>query len=640
MGEYEEFHNICFVDTLDHTSFEGKQMDLFAMSLENTERIKRQNDKTISVIIGNPPYNAKQEKFNQNNANRSYESIDKIIKATYIKEGKAQSQIDLYDMYVRFMRWASDRLNDNGIIAFVSNSSFIDALTFDGFRKVLSEEFSYIYTVDLGGNIRQGDKTGNVFNIMVGVAISFLVRKQHTDLTSCQIYYYKLEENTAKDKLDFLGKNKLENIDFTHIIPDLKYNWINQSDNDFNDLLPLIDKNVKKGKSKKAIFKVFSLGVATHRDSWVYDFNKNNLIKKIQYLITIYQQTLKHSNFSDKNKIQWDRELSKYLSRKIEKQFNNEQIILSLYRPFAQQYLYLDKHFNGMTYQWFDIYNKDDSDNKYISISGLGGSRPFHCLAHSKIISLDFLEKTQCLPLYTYDKNGNRQENITDWSLQQFRDYYNSIDPLQPPLRRGEKDKEKTLKKASVSKKGWGDQITKEDIFYYVYAVLHNPKYREKYELNLKREFPRIPFYDDFFKWVNWGKKLVELHLNYEKIKPYPLKRIDLTLTPNPSPIGEGKKGVKPKLKTDKIKHQIIIDEVTILTEIPPLVWEYKLGNRSALEWILDQYKEKKPKDATIAEKFNNYRFADYKETVINLLMRVTTVSVETMKIMEEMTYS
>jgi predicted helicase len=179
--------------------------------------------------------------------------------------------------------------------------------------------------------------------------------------------------------------------------------------------------------------------------------------------------------------------------------------------------------------------------------------------------------------------------------------------------------------------------ITKEDIFYYIYAVLHNPKYREKYELNLKREFPRIPFYDDFNQWKNWGQKLMELHINYETITPYPVKRIEAALTPSPSPTVEGKKAIKPKLKADKTKNQIIIDDVTTLTEIPALAWEYKLGNRSAIEWILDQYKEKQAKNSTIAEKFNNYRFSDYKETVIDLLMRITTVSLETMEIIQEM---
>ncbi|MGI0481895.1 type ISP restriction/modification enzyme [Geminocystis sp. CENA526] len=684
-GEYQEFNNICFVDTLDHTSFEGKQMDLFAMSLENTARIRRQNEKKISVIIGNPPYNAKQENFNDNNANRSYESIDKRIKSTYIKEGKAQNQIVLYDMYVRFIRWASDRLNDNGIIAFITNNSFIDGLTFDGFRKVLSEEFSHVYIIDLGGNIRQGDKTGNVFNIMIGVAITFLVRKNNvgveyhsTQITSnnCEIYYYKSLENSAKDKLDFIGKNKLKDINFSHIIPKNNH-WINQSDNDFDDLLPLIDKEVKSGKSEEAIFKLFSSGLKTQRDEWIYDFNKDNLEEKVRFLIDIYQQSLKDDNFVDKNSIKWDAELSNYLSRKIEKEFNNEQILLSLYRPFTKQYLYFDKHLNGRTYQWFNIYNQKDIENKIICFTN-NLQTGFIFLAINSICDLNFCSRaTQCLPLYTYDKEGKREENITDWALEKFREHYSRIDPpLAPPLKGGES--ENKGKKASLIKGGWGDQIpqnqdkkaslikeslgdqilqnqdkeaslikensrdkiliTKEDIFYYVYAVLHNPKYRSKYELNLKREFPRIPFYDSFYQWVNWGKKLMNLHLNYEEIELYNLKRIDTPVTRSVNPLPpESSSLPKAKLKADKIKHQIIIDEVTTLTEIPPITWEYKLGNRSALEWILDQYKEKKPKDKTIAEKFNNYRFTDYKEQVIDLLMRVTTVSVETMKIINEM---
>ncbi len=236
--------------------------------------------------------------------------------------------------------------------------------------------------------------------------------------------------------------------------------------------------------------------------------------------------------------------------------------------------------------------------------------------------------------------------------LAQFKEYYN--------VKRASSPSEANRQDACFTR---GDNnIEKEDIFYYVYAVLHNPKYREKYKLNLKREFPRIPFYNDFYQWVNWGKKLMNLHLNYEEIEPHNLKRIDMDKSPPELEAGEqnyapksptlgtskpsltppelgagGRFPVKPKLKADKIKHQIIIDEVTILTEIPSMAWEYKLGNRSALEWILDQYKEKKSKDKTIAEKFNNYRFADYKDKVIDLLIRVTTVSVETMKIINEM---
>ena len=203
----------------------------------------------------------------------------------------------------------------------------------------------------------------------------------------------------------------------------------------------------------------------------------------------------------------------------------------------------------------------------------------------------------QYLPLYRYEKNGDRIDNITDWGLTQFHNHYND------------------------------STITKENIFHYTYAVLHHPAYRTKYEINLKREFPRLPFYPDFHQWTTWGKTLMDLHLNYETIEPYNLKRTEIATKPNP----------KAKLKADKTTGQIILDDNTELTGIPVIAWDYKLGNRLALEWILDQYKEKKPKDPTIREKFNTYKFADYKEHVIDLLQRVCTVSIQTMEIIQQM---
>ncbi len=601
MGEYEEFEHICFVDTLDHAAFHLKQMDLFAMSVENTQRIQNQNDRNISVIIGNPPYNAKQENFNQDNANRSYEAIDKRIKYSYVKEGKAQNQIVVYDMYTRFIRWASDRLNKNGIIAFITNSSFIDALAYDGFRKVVENEFSEIYIIDLGGNVRKNPKlsgtTHNVFGIQTGVAISLIVKRESNNLP-CQILYTRRPElDTAAQKLEFLSSTKLNQLDFEHIIPDKKHNWLNQSDNDFDQLLPLIDKDVKSGKSEKAVFKLFSRGIGTYRDEWVYDFSRDKLEAKMMFFVDVYQRTFKDENYQRRNQIKWDRELTKYLSQRISKVFNDANMLMSYYRPYTKQWLYFDKHFNGMTYQWYDILNAEDIENKYIAFLALGNSKPFHCLSSNSIIDLHFTGDSQCLPLYYYEKEGNRIDNITDWGLQQFQKHYN----------------DKT--------------ITKLDIFHYTYAVLHYPEYRSKYELNLKREFPRLPFYDNFSQWVEWGSKLMELHINYETVAPYPLTRIDTNNNLKP----------KTKLKADREKNSINLDDVTFLQDIPKIAWEYKLGNRSALEWILDQYKEKKPKDKTIAERFNNYRFVDYKETVIDLLQRVCTVSVETMKIIEAM---
>ena len=606
MAVYEEFENICFVDTLDNTLFVGKQMDLFAMTVENTARIKRQNDRTISVIIGNPPYNAKQENFNDDNANRGYEAIDRLIKGSYVKYSQAQNNIVLYDMYTRFIRWASDRLGNNGIICFICNSSFIDSITFDGFRKSVSDDFNYIYVIDLHGDVRKNPKlsgtTHNVFGIQTGVAIIFMVKKPDTDFNRCQIFYLRRPEfETAGEKLEFLSNTKFNQIPFEHITPDKKYNWINQTDNDFDSLLPVVDKGVKAGKGQEAVFKLFSRGVATQRDEWVYDLSVKNLMAKMRWFVKIYQGQLQKSPETElSQEIKWDDDLRSYFKRKIHKVFHKDTIIKSLYRPFYQQNLYFDRHFNGRTYQWFAIHEPESLENKYIAFSGIGSSKYFHCLSSNLIIGLDTIEKTQCIPLYRYDDEGNRIDNITDWGLEQIHTHYQDT------------------------------TITKIDIFHYTYGVLHNPEYRQKYEINLKRDFPRLPLYDKFPQWVDWGKQLMDLHINYETVTPYKLNRVDIPLKGNQTT-------PKVKLKADKTKGSIILDDVTTLQGIPSIAWEYMLGNRCALEWILDQYKEKKPKDPTIAEKFNTYRFADYKEQVIDLLMRVCRVSVETMNIVNQM---
>ncbi|BAZ45536.1 adenine specific DNA methyltransferase [Chondrocystis sp. NIES-4102] len=604
MGEYEEFDNICFVDTLDHTSFYGKQMDLFALSVENTARIKRQNENEISVIIGNPPYNAKQENFNDNNANRSYPEIDKRIKETYIKQGTAQNKIVIYDMYTRFIRWATDRLNNNGILAFITNSSFIDARTFDGFRKVVKNEFSDIYIIDLGGNVRANSKlsgtTHNVFGIQTGVAIFFMVKKNDEHSNPCKIFYSRRSEfDTSSDKLKFLASTKLTKIDFIHTIPDKQNNWLNQTDNDFDSLIPLIDKEVKAGKSQQAVFELFSRGVETGRDEWVYDFNQQNLTQKMIFFVKQYNLSL--NNKQKELSIRWNSSLDNYFNRQVKANYDLSLIQKTLYRPFSKLFHYTEKIFNHrLTQNHYDMFSNDLKNSNYIiTFKSFGSNRPFNCLATDCIAELHVTGANQCLPLYRYDSEGKRIENITDWGLQQFQNYYEDTN------------------------------ITKLDIFHYTYAVLHNPAYRQKYEQNLKRDFPRIPFYDNFQQWVVWGKRLMNLHINYETTEPYTLKRIDISSTTATTPT--------VKLKADKDKGIIILDTNTSLQGVPPEAWQYKLGNRSAIEWVLDQYKEKKPKDKTIAEKFNIYRFAIYKEEVINLLLGVCTVSIETIKLVKQM---
>ncbi|HEY9779220.1 MAG TPA: type ISP restriction/modification enzyme [Leptolyngbyaceae cyanobacterium] len=625
MGEYEKFENVCLVDTLENTGFESKPNNLFQLKIENAERIKRQSARTISVIIGNPPYNANQLNENENNQNIKYPAIDQRIQDTYIKNSKAQ-KTKLYDMYARFLRWASDRLGKNGIIAFVSNNSFIDARTYDGFRKVITEEFNEIYIINLKGNARTSSERrrregGNVFNntIRVGIAVYFLIRKENAQ--GCRIYYNAVPDYTSADeKKSYLSSNKFQELQFEQLIPDRNNNWLDLVDNNFDSLLPIANKVTKSKKDEQAVFKLFSLGVITARDEWVYDTSAENLKCKVKYLIDTYNQDVDNQvtkNYSScqplafNPSIKWSRAIKKDLLKCRKYSFSVNYIRDSLYRPFAKQNLYFSKHLNEMQYQLGQIFINNVTQNLLISFSEPGSLKPFMVLATNKIPDYHLVGDSQCLPLYRYDKEGNRIDNITDWGLAQFQNHYRDV-----------------VYNVSI--------ITKLDIFYYTYAVLHYPTYRQKYELNLKREFPRLPFYDNFNQWVSWGKQLMELHINYETIAPYPLKRIDLPLDES----RDAKFRVfmpKVKLKAEPDKSKIILDTVTMLEGVPKVAWEYQLGDRSALEWILDRYKEKKPKDSTIAERFNTYRFAGYKEQAIDLLQRICTVSVETMRIIGEM---
>ncbi|MCY7277055.1 MAG: DNA methyltransferase [Phormidesmis sp. CAN_BIN44] len=412
-----------------------------------------------------------------------------------------------------------------------------------------------------------------------------------------KIFYFTLQdEQTKEEKLDWFERTKFEDIPFDHITPDQKANWINLTDNDFDTFLPLIDKEVKAGRSQKAVFQLFSAGVKTQRDEWVYDFSKDALTERMKYFVEVYSDRLENGVKRELD-IKWDRELEKYLSRKIKKIFKQENICFSAYRPYVKYYFYFDRHFNGMTYQIPALFPNPNAQNPIIAVTN-HTQIPFLIQAVDCIPEVAVGGRTgQCLPFYRYDKDGSRIDNITDWSLTQFQTHHN--DPT----------------------------ITKLDIFHYTYAVLHHPAYRTKYERNLKREFPRSPFYADFDQWATWGKTLMDLHLNYGTIQPYGLKRQEIAAKEKP----------KAKLKADKTQGVIILDENIQLTGIPTIAWDYKLGNRSALEWILDQYKEKKPKDPTIAKLFNTYKFANYKEQVIDLLDRVCTVSVKTMEIIHQM---
>ena len=635
-GRYLEFPNLSFVDTLDNMDWQGASggavqrqaaFNLGGLSEENWIRVQEQNEQTISVIIGNPPYNANQQNENDNNKNREYPEIDRRISETYIAASTAQ-KTKQYDMYKRFIRWASDRLADDGIIGFVSNSAFLNARQDDGFRQVVAEEFNELWAVDLKGNARtSGERRrkegGNVFDdkIRVGVAIYFLVRRK--GVQGFKVFYNAVDDYAkAFDKVAYINGKAIDAFEFSEIAPDSKFNWLDQSDSDFEQLMPLANRETKLAKTvtdERAVFMLYSMGVVTNRDEWVYDFDPDLLGSKVRGFINEYEESrAKHGgkNVDDNvlgTSIKWTRDLKRQLRLNVPNVFERTYVRQTIFRPFVGKHLYFNQNLNEMQYQLPEVFpNGDANENKVICfcVNGKG----FYVMAADKVFDLHFTGDTQCLPLYRYTPDGERVSNITEWGLRRINEHY---------------------------RREWGehfdgrypDGITAEDIFAYTYAVLHDPVYRHDYRVDLLREFPRLPLYHDFDLWARMGRELLDLHLGFETAEPYPLERVEA----GPS-TGSGR-AVKVLLRADKERGEIRLDEQTTLAGVPENAWRYQLGSRSALEWVLDQYKERKPRDPTIRERFNTYRFADYKEQVIDLLRRVCTVSVKTMEVVDAMAY-
>ena len=620
-GRYLEFPNLCFVDTLDNMDWQQSgsaggavkrqsAFNLGGLSVDNWIRIQEQNDKPISVIIGNPPYNAAQTNFNDFNPNRAYPEIDQRIRETYSDASTAQNRNLQYDMYKRFIRWASDRLADDGIIAFVSNSAFLDSRQDDGFRKVVADEFNELWVVDLKGNARtSGERRrregGNVFDdkIRVGIAIYFLVRRKGA--IGFNTFYNAVDDYTkAHDKIKYVNNKHILDFEFARIAPDKRNNWLNQSNSDFETLIPVANSQTRSAKSNgadSAVFRLYSNGVATQRDEWVFDYDRDHLGTKVRYFSKVYEdkrRMLSGTEFDVSElgvEIKWDYELRKNLSRDTRVGFSSAHIVEAQYRPFASRFLYYLRELNGRQYQMPQIFPAGRSVvNNMICFNANG--KEFYVVATDRLADRHFTGDSQCLPLYRYTPEGERVSNITEWGLRRVREHYSD------------------------------ENITDENIFAYAYAVLHDPKYRDAYEIDLKREFPRLFLHDDFYEWTTLGRELLELHIRFESASLYDLDRVDTD-----TPAG------KPVLRAEKDRGTIALDRKTTLTGIPDSAWQYRLGSRSALEWVLDQYKERKPRDPTIRERFNTYRFADHKERVIDLLQRVCTVSVETVRIVDQL---
>jgi predicted helicase len=614
MGEYEPFEGVCFVDTLELA--EGKQLPLFVE--ENTERVQREKDAQIMVVIGNPPYNVGQKNENDNNKNRKYSVIDGRIRETYVKDSQATLHNKLYDAYVRFFRWATDRLQGrDGIICFVSNNSFVDQFAFDGMRKSLMQDFTQIYHLDLHGNIRKNPKlsgtTHNVFGIQVGVGITLAIRKSAA--LSKNLYYYRVPEYWRKvEKLSFLAnKESIAPIEWQELQPDERFIWITESSRpEFSKFLPIGTKEAKAEHNllAQAIFKTYSPGVLAGRDSIVYDFEKEKLATRIEQFFEAYNAEVSRwirtknpiniDDFVHYEKIKWSEHLKNKLKSGKYGTFDHTHIRTSIYRPFCKSWLYYDAILNDRPGSFEKVFptQSAEMENSVIWLK-IGSEWPMFALVTNVIP--DYLPQggSRCFPFYTYSLDGtNRHENITDWALAQFQAKY-------------------------------GPSVTKWDIFHYVYAMLHHPQYRERYAENLKRDLPHVPLLhsvEPFQTCVRIGRELMDLHLNYEQAQEYKME----WLPNNDVPFS----WIVEKMRLSHDKRVVVVNESLRLGPLPPECFEYRLGNRSALEWVIDQYQVSKDARSGIESDPNR---VDDQEYIIRLVCRVVTVSVETVRLVREL---
>jgi predicted helicase len=646
MGEYEPFEGICFADTLELA--EGQQLSLFVE--ENTERVQREKDANITVVIGNPPYNVGQVNENDNNKNRKYSVIDGRVRETYSKASRASNRNALSDVYVKFFRWATDRLGgQDGIVCLVTNNSFIDQIAFDGMRKYLLQDFTQIYHLDLHGNVRKNPKlsgtTHNVFGIQVGVGITIAVR--NSKIPSFAVKYFRAPEAWRRtEKLEFLcEKQSIVGIDWQALQPDERYTWVTEGlQSEFPKFLPLGDKNAKATRvlsegsfDFKALFRTYSPGAQTNRDNWMYDFDVVKLISKARRMIDTYSAELsrwQRAGFpkniddfvlADESKIKWCSRLKECFVRKMMADFREAAVRNSLYRPFTRQFLYFDNMMTHRQGMFPIIFPTPDTEreNIVICVTGIGANHQTFFAANVIVdvkCGISGNSTIQCFPFYTYSTDGtNRRENITDWALKQFQSKY-------------------------------GEQVTKWDIFHYVYALLHHPQYRERYAENLKRDLPHIPllhngggYKDDlasdevgndqsllavdlFRHCVHIGQQLMDLHLHYEQAKEYPLEWVENESIPFSYHV--------EKMKLTPDKTAVIVNKSLTLAGVPQECFQYRLGNRSALEWVIDQYQVSKDKRSGIESDPNNL---DDEQYIVRLVGKVVTVSVETVKLVNEL---
>ena len=662
---YEPFEGICLTDTFalyeKDGVFETKDFQ------QNSARVTRQRKSPIRIVIGNPPYSVGQKSANDNAQNQSYPKLEEAIASTYAKKSTANLQKGLYDSYIKAFRWATDRLEgDKGIVAFISNAGWLDASAMDGFRASLQEEFDSIYVFNLRGNCRTSGElrkkeSGNVFGLgsRTPIAITILVRggncltqsspspqsmEAETSRTSrtsrelkksARIYYHDIGDYLSREKkLEIVKEMRSmldEKMELVEIHPNAKNDWINQRDGLFDTLIPIGDKKDKTGQT--AFAANYSLGLSSNRDSWVYNYSLNKLIENMKTTIAFYTANLYEEPVYDSTKVNWTAGLKQALSKEIKTEFNEGFITSAIYRPFTKQHLYFDGMWIERTLQIPRLFPTPKHKNRVICTAGTG-SKSFSCLMTDVISDLHLLESgTQCFPLYVYEKiDVGAQLSLFDKGKEEYRQESGITDFM--------------LKRCQAE---FGDKVTKEDIFYYIYGVLHSPEYRKRFESDLKKSLARIPLCKtgaEFATFVKAGRKLGDLHCGYENVKPWkdcvvdvkpgydsPYAVTKMRFAKKDSPEDENKNG-KLERREREDRSRIIYNERVTIRGIPLAAYDYVVNGKSAIEWIMERYQVTTHKESGIVNDPNKYlEECGNERYIVDLILKVVTVSMETQKI-------
>lgn len=655
---YESFDNILLTDTFNigeickkgtQTTFEEEYF------VKNKKRIRREHDLTITVIIGNPPYGANQKSANDNAKKRTYEGgIDGRISETYLDDslfsnGKGNVN-SVYDNYVRAYRWSTDRIGDNdGVIAFVTPSGWLTGSAFEGFRKTIESEFSKIYILNLRGDAntqgqRRRDEGDGIFGegSRTPIAITMLVRHKG-ESKKAEIFYVQTPDGAKRnEKLTMLKRsesftelNESKSLQLIH--PKPNGDWIIERDERFNKMIPIAGDTHKKFEkhSDKSIFTGFSRGYGTSRDAWVYRYSIEKLKNDIETVVFKFNELIEANGDPYISGIPLDQNLLKDYQNKKKILYSDSYISSAIYRPFVKQYLYADQRLIHETASIPRILPSNNTENRMMCVASVGDKKDFSCLIVNINPDLHLTGTSQIFPLYWYEESvkptvAPHQSTIDEKSRLQTTLFADEG----PRYKRKDGISNFALKTA-VDK--YGMVVTKEDIFYYVYGYLHSPEYRKSFSEDLKLSLPKIDFvqsYDNFKKISEAGRKLAELHLNYEKVEPWG----DLMYNNGRNTLDELLSNDDlckvRKMKIDSEKGEIVYNDAIVISNIPKVAFDYTVNGRSALGWLQDQYQISTDKMSGIVNDPNDYAGGSY---ILKLVASVVTVSVKTMEIIESM---